>query len=114
MNFLNDIWTNLLPVINWVVFIIVIASGYFIRATPILKKCSTTLKVLIFSLVISLSYAVFERLNPGVFIASYFIAFGFHSAILKLIERFFTKSETIKTSARKSRQELIGDRPDDR
>ena len=110
MNFINDIWTNLLPMINWVVFILVIASGYFIRATPILKKCSTTLKVLIFSLVISISYAVFEKLNPGVFIASYFIAFGFHSAILKLIERFFTKS----VPSAESKSSLIGDRPDDR
>lgn len=112
MIYLNDIWTDLLPMINWVIFVLVIASGYFIRATPILKKCSTTLKILIFSLITSVSYAVFEKINPGVFIASYFIAFGFHSAILKLIERFFTKSETVKTSARKSR--LIGDRPDDR
>ena len=30
MNFINEIWTNLVPMINWVVFIIVIASGYFI------------------------------------------------------------------------------------
>lgn len=110
MNYLNDIWTNLLPMINWVIFILVIASGYFIRATPILKNCSKTLKVLIFSLIISVSYAVFEKINPGVFIASYFIAFGFHSAILKLIERFFTK--TVKKV--QNRSSLIGDRPDDR
>ena len=110
MNYLNDIWTNLLPMINWVIFVLVIASGYFIRATPILKNCSKTLKVLIFSLIISVSYAVFEKINPGVFIASYFIAFGFHNAILKLIERFFTK--TVKKV--QNRSSLIGDRPDDR
>lgn len=110
MNYLNDIWNYILPMIDWVVFSLVIASGYFIRATPILKKYSTTLKVLLFSLVISLSYAVFEKINPGVFIASYFIAFGFHSAILKLIEGFFTK--TVKNV--QNRSSLIGDRPNDR
>ena len=110
MNYLNDIWTNLLPMINWVIFVLVIASGYFIRVTPMLKNFSKTLKVLIFSLIISLSYAIFEKINPGVFIASYFAAFGFHSAILKLIERFFTK--TLKNV--KNRSSLIGYRPDDR
>lgn len=111
MNYLNDIWNNIQPMINWVVFVLVIASGYFIRATPILKKCSTTLKVLIFSLVVTVIYAVSTKLNIGVFIASYFIAFGFHSAILKLIERLFIK-KNINASEKASR--LIGDRPDDR
>lgn len=111
MNYLNDIWTNIQPMINWVVFVLVIASGYFIRATPILKKCSTTLKVLIFSLIVTVIYAISTKLNVGIFIASYFIAFGFHSAILKLIERFFIK-KNINTSEKASR--LIGDRPDDR
>ena len=75
-----------------------------------LKNCSKTLKVLIFSLITSVSYAVFEKINPGIFIASYFTAFGFHSAILKLIEKFFTR--TVKMV--QNRSSLIGDRPDDR
>lgn len=121
MGYLNDIWTNLQPMINWVVFVLVIASGYFIRVTPILEKCSTTLKVLIFSLVISVSYAVFEKLNPGMFIASYFIAFGFHSAILKLLERAIFGDGDSGGSEKPNTQSvfyrarrLIGSRPDDR
>lgn len=111
MNYINDVWNNIQPMINWVVFVLVIASGYFIRATPILKKCSTTLKVLIFSLIVTVIYAISTKLNIGVFIASYFIAFGFHSAILKLLERVFVKKDS-GTSKKVSR--LIGDRPDDR
>lgn len=89
MNYLNDIWNYLLPMINWVVFVLVIASGYFIRATPILKKCSTTLKVLVFSLVVTVIYAISTKVNVGVYVASYFLAFGFHSAIIKMVERLF-------------------------
>jgi len=109
MDFLNDVWQHLLPMINWVVFVLVIASGYFIRATPMLKRWCTTLKVLVFSLIVTVIYAVSVKLNLGVFVASYFLAFGFHSAILKMLERIFYTPKNAQ-----SRESLIGDRPDDR
>ena len=88
MSFFNDIWNEIMPNINWAIFILVIASGYFVRVTPILNRCSTTLKVLIFSLSITVLYGFASNINLGVFIVSYFSAFGFHSAIIKLIERY--------------------------
>lgn len=109
MNFLNDVWQHLLPMINWVVFVLVIASGYFIRATPILKKWSTTTKVLVFSLMITLIYSIATKVDVGVFVASYFLAFGFHSVILKMLERMFYNPKGTQ-----KRESLIGDRPDDR
>ena len=83
MNYLNDIWKELLPMINWVIFAIVIGSGYFIRATPILKKISTTLKVFLFSLITTSAYTFYAEIEISIFISSYFISFGFHSAIIK-------------------------------
>lgn len=112
MEYLNDIWNTILPMIDWVVFALVIASGYFIRVTPILKKCSITVKVLVVSSVVTGIYAISTGLNLGIWIASFFLAFGFHSAVLKLLERLLFPS-AIK-SEKQSRQSLIGDRPDDR
>lgn len=96
MDLLNDVWQHLLLVINWVIFLLVIASGYFVRVTPILKNHSTTIKVLFFSSSVTILYAILTKVDAGTFIASYFIAFGFHSAILKVIERFLNKQSLRK------------------
>jgi hypothetical protein len=94
MNYLNDIWNHILPLIDWVVFLLVIASGYFIRVTPLLENLSTTKKVLIFSLIITIIYTIAAGVDIGVYVASYFLAFGFHSAIIKMIERMFYNPKT--------------------
>ena len=46
MNILFEIKDYIIPFINWVIFLLVITSGYLIRATKLLQIISTTLKVL--------------------------------------------------------------------
>jgi hypothetical protein len=106
MEYLDQIFNQILPVIDWVVFFLVITSGYLVRGikTPKIKKYSTIGKVLVCSLVVSILYSIFAGVNPGKFIASYFIAFGFHTVIIKKIEGFFVPKN----------KSLVGDRPDDR
>ena len=67
MNYLNDIWKELLPMINWVIFVLVIGSGYFIRATPILKKISTTEEVVEFD-TLKLRLRCFASLIAGFYL----------------------------------------------
>lgn len=98
MNYLDEIFNALLPMVDWLVFALVIASGYFVRATPILKNLSTTVKVLIISTVVTGIYALTAGLNLGIWVASFFLAFGFHSAVLKLLERLLFPK--VKTQAR--------------
>jgi hypothetical protein len=109
MNYLNDIWNYLLPMIDWVVFALVIASGYFIRATPILKSLDTTVQVLIISTIVTGIYALTAGLNLGIWVASFFLAFGFHSAVLKLLERLLFPKAKNQARARG----IGGELPDD-
>lgn len=87
MNYLEEIIKQIQPLVNWAVFVLVIAIGYFVRVTPVLLQHSKTLKIFILSFIITLAYAISEQLSPGVYLVSYFTAFGFHSAILKVLEK---------------------------
>ena len=87
----QEIKDYIIPFIDWIVFLLVITSGYVIRATKLFPKVSTTLKVLITALVVTVSYSVSVDVKLGVFIASFFLAFGFHGAVLKLLELLFNK-----------------------
>ena len=102
MELLNEIWQHINPLIDWVVFALVIALGYLVKVanllTSVLPKHSNTLKILVFSLIVTVLYSYFQGISVGKFIASYFLAFGFHSAILKLIERkLFPNSQILNS-----------------
>lgn len=107
-NFINQVYNFIMPLIDWMVFLLVLASGYFVRVTKVLPKLSKTLKILVFSLIVTILYSFASGVEPGIFIASYFIAFGFHSAVLKMFER---KIAPMVTSVV---QKIVGDRPTDR
>lgn len=122
-NFVNQVYNFIMPLIDWMVFALVLASGYFVRATKLLPKWSKTIKILVFSIIVTLSYSIANDVESGVFIASYFMAFGFHSAILKLLERAISKivkkeDPGIVSENRREKgiegQNIVGDRPDDR
>lgn len=104
----SDIYNYLIPIIDWMVFILVIAIGYLVRGANLLPKWSNTLKIFVFSFVVTLSYSYFSEVNMGKFIASYFLAFGFHSAILKIIERKISNSKISNIFSH------VGNRPGDR
>lgn len=121
MNY-TEILTQIQGSINWIVFALVIASGYFVRATPILKKHSTTSKLLLFSFVTVALYVYFAKVDVAVAIASYFITVGFHTLIIKQLERRFIPSERVKYQINLNSKQLeddltsdiVGGRPGDR
>ena len=115
MELLNEIWQHINPLIDWMVFALVIALGYLVKVanllTGILPEYSNTLKILLFSLIVTVLYSYFQGISGGKFIASYFLAFGFHSAILKLIERKLFPSAAHKEAKLSN---IVGPRPGDR
>jgi len=121
MNY-TEILTQIQGSINWIVFALVIASGYFVRATPILKNYSTTSKLLTISFVTVALYVYFAKVDVAVAIASYFITVGFHTLIIKQLERRFIPSERAKYQMRRSTappeddftSDIVGGRPGDR
>jgi len=113
-SFFQDVYNYIMPLIDWMVFALVIASGYFVRVTKLLPKKSTTTKVLLSSLFVTVLYTLVQGVPWGMFIASYFLAFGFHSSIIKLIERKVSGNKNSSFRSGVESQAIVGDRPDDR
>lgn len=106
-----NIFNLILSKIDIAVFLLVIASGYFIRAVPIFK--SQTLNVLFISLLVVSIYVFFSKTKLDVVVLTYFATVGFHSLIIKLIERKFT-SNKIDHKLGSNKSDLIGSRPGNR
>ncbi|AUC13837.1 hypothetical protein BTO06_01130 [Tenacibaculum sp. SZ-18] len=80
--------------INVMIVLLVITSGWFVHKVPIVFVKSKTLKIIVFSLIVTIPYAISLKVGLGKYIASYWIAFGFHTTILKFLERYI-KSKMI-------------------
>jgi len=89
---LTDIWTQINTSIDVVLMITIIAVGYIFGrtalASALFPKWHTTAKVLIVAVPVTILYTYFQKVAPGIAIASFFIAFGFHTVVLKYIDRF--------------------------
>ncbi len=83
----NDIWSSINENIEWAIVIIVWAGGYGIRLLKILPKWSTTIKVALASLLLTVIYALVEKTPIGLALVSYVFAFGFHTLVIKWIDR---------------------------
>ena len=87
---LTDVWSHIQEAINWVIVLLVISSGYLGRNQlfrTLTKITSQTARVVIISLIVTVGYTFFAKISASVFIASYFFAFGFHTVIIKFVER---------------------------
>lgn len=92
---LTDIWEHINSSIDWVIVLLVISSGYVLGRIDFTRKLlfkSQTLRVIAVSLGVTLIYAIFTVVPAGKYIASYFIAFGFHTVIIKWIDRRVNRS----------------------
>jgi len=76
-------WNAINENINFIVVLIVITAGYMVRWINILPYWNKTLKIAIIGLVVSLIYILIEGVSASQWLVSYFVAFGFHSLILK-------------------------------
>lgn len=88
MDILSEIWGQVFSLINWAIFSIVIAIGYLARKKSISGPFNTTYAIIISTFIVTLAYTLITRESGGTFIVSYFVAIGFHSAIIKQIEKW--------------------------
>ena len=89
---LTDIWNHINESIDWIIFLMVIASGYAIRSFALFKNIPKTRKVIFISLIVTLIYGFIQKIDPGVYVASYFLAFGFHTVLIKWLDSKILKS----------------------
>ena len=81
-----DIWTHINEGVNWIVFLLVIASGYASRSISLFNDVKKITKVLVFSFVSTFIFAIYAKVDPGTYIASYFLAFGFHTVLMRWMD----------------------------
>jgi ABC-type transport system involved in cytochrome bd biosynthesis fused ATPase/permease subunit len=79
------------PFINWMVFGLVIVSGWFITSVKFCGRCGKTFKVMVISLIVTGFYAYSYKLHLGKYVASWFMAFGVHTTIIKFLQQFGKK-----------------------
>lgn len=88
---LTDIWAHLKDTIDFTIVCIVIASGYLLARGRVgfafFGRISQTLRVILISLPLTLAYGLSRDVDFGTMVASYFISFGFHSVVLKFIDK---------------------------
>lgn len=85
MEFLNSFC------INWIIFLLVIVVGYASRLMPLVVFKSTRLQILVLTVLFTVTFMLIFKIALVVTITSFLLAWGFHSSIIKLIEKYVFK-----------------------
>jgi len=85
MEFLNSFC------VNWIIVLLVFIVGYLSRLIPLVVIKTNRLQIVILTIVFTITYTIIFKVPIVVAITSYLLAFGFHSSLIKLIERYVFK-----------------------
>jgi len=77
--------------VNWIIFILVIVSGYAARLISFSVFKSKRLQILAVTVVATIIYALIFKVSVVIVLTSYLLARGLHSSIIALIEKYIFK-----------------------
>lgn len=97
---LTDLWNQLAASVDLVLVVVIIACGYLVGRAGLLGRAFSNLrntyKVLIVAVPVTVAYTILQGVAPGVAVATFFVAFGFHGVVLKFIDKWVLNLTKVK------------------
>lgn len=78
-----NFWQAINDNISYIVVLLVVTSGYIVRWLKVFPQFSTTLKIALLGCIVSIVYTLLSDVTISQWLVSYFVAFGFHTVIIK-------------------------------
>ena len=87
-----EIWDVVKEQIDWIIVLVTIISGYFIRAFPMFKQYKKINRVVITSLIVTIAYTYLREIDAGKWLVSWFMSFGLHTVFINWLDKKIFKT----------------------